>query len=258
MTRRTLMTLLMTASLGLMLPAGSLAQDAPPEPPDVDSLLKGLEHNLNFESRTAKITMIIANPRRTRTMEIFSYGRGLDESSMEFLAPAREKGTKMYRKGDEMWMYMPTVERTQKISGHMLRQGMMGSDMSYEDIMGSTNWDEVYDGIVDGLVDYEGSPHWKVVLTAKDDSVTYPKRVTYIDQKTLIPTMQELYALSGMLVKTWGMTDVQEIAGKQYPMTMRIEDKLKAGTYTEIKTSELKFGVEVPEEVFSLRWLERS
>jgi outer membrane lipoprotein-sorting protein len=201
--------------------------------------------------------MIVANKRRTKTMEMRSFGRGNDEASIEFTAPAREKGTKTYRKGDEMWMYMPAVERTQKISGHMLRQGMMGSDVSYEDMSGNTEWQADYDGTVEGAEDIDGRKHFKVVLKAKNDEVTYDKRVTFIDAETLIPTRQELYAISGMLVKTWEMSDVKEIDGRMYPMKMRIEDKLKDGTYTEIVTTELKFGVDVPGEVFSVRWLER-
>ena len=47
-------------------------------------------------------------------------------------------------------------------------------------------------------------------LKAKDDSVTYPKRVTYVDKQTFVPLKQELYALSGMLLKTWTMSDVKE------------------------------------------------
>jgi len=265
MLRRNLM---ISAGAALLLPSSAVAQPAVDlaavraaiargELPTVDQLLRGLEHNLNAETRTAKITMIVVNPRRTRTMELVSFGRGLDEAAMEFVAPAREKGTKMYRKGDEMWLYLPSVERTQKISGHMLRQGMMGSDMSYEDMSGNTDWNEEYEGVVRGKSDVGGRPHLEVVLTAKRPDITYQKRVTFIDEQTLVPTRQELYAISGMLVKTWEMSDVRQIDGRSYPMAMRIEDKLKNGTYTEIKTTELEFGVDLPTEVFSLRWLER-
>ena len=227
------------------------------ETPSVEQLLRGLEYNLNSETRTSALTMVVVNRRRTRTMELKTFGRGLDESSLEFTAPAREKGTRFYRKGDEMWMYLPSVERTQKISGHMLRQGMMGSDMSYEDMSGNTDWDEDYTGVVEGEEQIDGRAHFKVVLTAKNTEITYQKRVTFIDKETLVPSRQDLYALSGMLVKTWIMSDVKEIDGRRYPMTMRIEDKLKEGTYTEIKTTDLSFGVSLPDEVFSRRWLER-
>ncbi len=247
----------------LALPASGLAQETPVEAspdayPDVKALLSGFEDNLNFESRTTKMTMTVATSRRTRVYEMKAFGRGLDDAAIEYLSPARDAGTRMLRKGDEMWLYMPSVEKTQKISGHMLRQGMMGSDMSYEDMTGSTDWDEVYDGKITGKDKLDGRDHWVVELIANDDSVSYPKRISWVDVETLIPSKQELYALSGMLVKTWEMSEVQEFEnGRRFPMKMRIIDKLKEGSYTEIHTTELDFKVELTDEVFSMRWLER-
>ena len=56
-----------------------------------------------------------------------------------------------------------------------------------------------------------------------------------MDVETRIPTKQELFALSGMMVKRWSMSNVQTLEdGRQYPMTMRIEDTLRDGTYTAL------------------------
>ena len=60
-----------------------------------------------------------------------------------------------------------------------------------------------YDAVVAGAESLDGRSMWKVELTAKDDSVAYTRRVAWIDQETGVPTRQELYAVSGMLVKTW-------------------------------------------------------
>ena len=251
MIRRTFL-LTSAASLGCLASGTAWAEEV-----TVDMLLRGLEKNLNADARTSTNTMTVSNGRRVREYVMKGYGRGIDESAIEFLAPARDKGTKMLRKGDDMWLYMPSVERTQKISGHMLRQGMMGSDMSYEDITGSTDWAEVYTGTIIGIEQVDGRDHHRVELVAKSDDITYAKRVLWIDVETMIPTRQELYALSGLLVKAWEMSDVQETDGHKYPMKMRIEDKLKTGSYTEIHTTEISFDVALPEEVFSMRWIER-
>jgi outer membrane lipoprotein-sorting protein len=234
------------------------AADLPAATPTVDHLLNGLNETLNFETRSAKFRMTVVNPRRTKVYVLQSFSRGLEESVIEYLEPARERGTRYLRRADEMWMYLPSIERTQKISGHMLRQGMAGSDMSYEDMTSSTDWSDDYSGEVGEKVQIEGRDHWKVELTAKNEDVTYARRVILVDAETLIPTQQELYALSGMLVKTWTMSDVRALEdGRQYPFTMRITDKLRKGTYTQIETVEMTLGVEIEEEVFSVRWLER-
>jgi hypothetical protein len=238
--------------------AASPAFAQEPSTPSISELLAKLESNLNFDTRSTKLRMTITSDRRVKTLEMISYGRGLDESVIEFLEPARERGTRYLRKGDELWMYLPSIERTQKISGHMLRQGMAGSDMSYEDMTSSTDWDQQYNGAVTGQEALDGRPHWKVELTAKLPDVTYHRRVLWIDVETLIPTRQELFAVSGMLVKRWSMSDVRPLAdGRKYPFKMVIEDTLRQGSSTQIETLDLQLGVALEEEVFSIRWLER-
>ena len=110
-----------------------------------------------------------------------------------------------------------------------------------------------------GEADLDGRSCWRVEMTAVDDTVAYPRRVTWVDKETNIPLKQELYALSGMLLKTWTMGDIQPFeGGRQFPMRMVIEDHVRQGSRTIVEFSNLVFGVELEEEVFSRRWLERN
>lgn len=226
--------------------------------PTGDALMSAVDANLTFETRSSRIRMTVVNPRRTREFELVSYAQGPEVAAIAYLAPARDKGTKMLRKGDELWMYLPSVERTQKISGHMLRQGMMGSDMSYEDLLGANSWRGAYTATVLGTETYEGRAVFAVEMVAKDDSIAYPRRLAYVDQETLIPLKQDLFAVSGMLMKTWEMRDPTTFPnGRQFPMKMVIVDRLKEGTSTVIQLEDVVFGLELSEEVFTMRWLER-
>lgn len=224
--------------------------------PTADELLAKMDGNLTFEARKARMMMTIEG-RRKRTFEIVSYGRGEHDSTMEYLSPAREKGTRMLKLGDELWLYMPSVERVQKLSGHMLRQGMMGGDLSYEDLMSSSETRESYEAKILGEATVDGRSCWKLEMVAKDDAVTYPKRVSCIDKSTFIPLEQELYALSGMLLKTWTMSGVKQIGERHFPTKMEVRDHVKKDSVTTIEFKEIEFGIEFPREIFSLRWLER-
>ena len=121
----------------------------------------------------------------------------------------------------------------------MLRQGMMGSDISYEDMMESSSWLDAYNAEVTGSESAEGYDCWVIELTAKSDDVAYPKRKVWTDKVTLIPVKQELYAVSGVLLKTWLMTDIQEVEGRQYPTRMVIDDALQQGSKTEMRFTEM-------------------
>ena len=257
---KNLLFLLVTGSAGVATVTGTtLATQIPVEiaQPTAEELLRGMDSNLQFETRSARVTMTINDGKRIREMTIQTYGRGENESAMEYLTPEREKGTKMLKIDDQLWLYLPRAERVQKISGHMMRQGMMGSDVSYEDMMAGSEFEEMYTATVVGSEQLNGRLHWKVQALAKDNSVAYPKRMMWIDDAHRIPSKQELYALSGMLLKTWTMTDVQEVGGQMTPMRTEITDALRPGSSTVIVTSELQYGVDLADEVFSKRWLER-
>ena len=249
--------------LALLLGAPALADDPAPATaeasatPTAAELLASLDNNLQSESQKSTITMTVDDGRRVREFKMTAVARGRDSSAMEYLAPEREKGTRMLKVDDQMWLYLPRAERVQKLSGHMLRQGMMGSDMSYEDMLATDDFDDMYTATVLGSETIDGRKVWKLEALAKDNTVAYPKRLLWIDDEYRIPTKQELYALSGMLLKTWTMGDVKQVDGKNVPMRMEIKDALKEGSSTVIVTEELTFNVPLEDEVFSRRWLER-
>ncbi len=227
------------------------------ELPTVESLLQGIDTNMTYETRQIRAEMDVVKPKRSKHYEMLSYGRGVDESATEYLAPVRDAGTKMLKKGDELWIYLPSVEKVQKLSGHMLRQGMMGSDISYEDMMESGSWLDAYDAEVTGAETTQGRDCWVLELQAKREDVSYPKRKVWVDKETLVPVRQELFALSGVKLKSWLMLDPVQHDDRWYPTRMVIDDALQEGSYTEMRFSDMEFSVELEDEVFSMRWLER-
>jgi outer membrane lipoprotein-sorting protein len=247
-----------TAGLSMLLAGGlCLSTAAGAAPPTAEQVLDRLDHNLTFSARRTRMVMTVEG-RRTRSYELVSYGRGEEDAAVEYAAPPRDKGTRMLKLGDELWIYLPTVDKVQKISGHMLRQGMMGSDLSYEDMMASRELRKRYTATVAGEGTIDSRPCWKLELKAKDDGVTYPRRVSWIDKESFVPLRQELYALSGMLLKTWTMSDVKDFPGnRKFPTRMTIQDQVKKESVTRLEFKEIEFGVQFPQEIFSLRWLER-
>ncbi|MFT4623695.1 MAG: outer membrane lipoprotein-sorting protein [Myxococcota bacterium] len=259
---RILLSLFLTTALARPATAAEpTAEPAAEQPADVQptavELMAAMDKNLQSESQEATARMIVNDGRRVREFRMHSVSRGTTDSAVTYLEPEREKGTKMLKVEGQMWLYLPKAERVQKISGHMMRQGMMGSDVSYEDMMATDDFDEMYTAEVKGSEELDGRKQWVLLATAKDASVAYPKRTIWIDAEHMIPTKQELYALSGMLLKTWTMSDIKVIDGQNVPTKMVIADMLKEGSSTTILTEALTFDVPLEDETFSRRWLER-
>lgn len=75
----------------------------------------------------------------------------------------------MLKLEDKLWMYSPSTDRTIQISGHMLRQSVMGSDLSYEDMMEDPKLTNHYHAQVTDEQAVDGRECWILQLTASQD-----------------------------------------------------------------------------------------
>ena len=130
-------------------------------------ILIKMDQNTIAENRCATYTMVIRGRRRDRTMTIKSWVKGSEKSFSEYLAPAREKGTKMLKLRDQLWVYSPQSDRIIRIAGHMLRQSMMGSDFSYEDMMEDRSLKDTYNAEIMGSENFLAKDCWVIKLRQK-------------------------------------------------------------------------------------------
>lgn len=216
-----------------------------------DEIIDRVDKNMSAENRIVESSMTIHGKRNSRTMTSISYTVGDKQSFTEYLSPVREAGTKMLKLEDKLWIYSPSTDRTIQISGHMLRQSVMGSDFSYEDMMDDRELMDMYSAQIIGSEDIDGVKTHILELTAKVEDAAYYSRKMWIDANKYVPLREELFAKSGQLLKQTNLSDVQKIQGKWFPMTMVYKDMLKKGNGTEIHITNIKFNQEIPEYIFT-------
>lgn len=236
--------IILLISLTLYTAVSIIAQDA-------DKILADIDKNMSADSRIVESTMIVHGKRNDRTMTSKGYSIGTTKSFSEYLSPAREKGTKMLKLDKEMWVYSPSTDRTIMISGHMLRQSVMGSDLSYEDMMDDRKLSEIYTPKITGKENYDGRECYIMELITKVDDAAYHSQKLWIDTEKIIPLKEELYAKSGQLLKRVLLSDIQKVQGRWYPMKMNYKDMLKDGEGTDWIITKIEFDKPIPAHIFS-------
>ena len=219
---------------------------------NADSIMKAMDENLNAESRIVTSKMVVRGRRSNRTIESKSWIVGTDLAFTEYLSPPREAGTKMLKLGEKLYTYSPQTDRVIQISGHMLRQSVMGSDMSYNDMMEDRPIEELYDATIEGSAKVDGRDHWIMVLDAKVKGLSYPKRRSWVDKEYLLPIKEELYAKSGKLLKTASLKGIKKIQGRWFPSKFVYKDELKRNSKgTEWIIDNIEFNKKIPDSRFS-------
>ncbi|MEA3496844.1 MAG: outer membrane lipoprotein-sorting protein [Bacteroidota bacterium] len=219
--------------------------------PDAKAILDKIDKNMSSENRVFTSEMLIHGRRVTRTIASKTYSVGENKSFTEYLSPARQQGTKMLKLEDELWIYSPSTDRTIKIAGHMLKQSLMGSDLSYEDMMDDSKLSEIYNAKVIGEEIYDERDCWIIELIAIKKDVTYQKRKIWVDKNRYVPLKEELFAKSGQLLKKTTLSNIKKIEGRWYPTKIVFKDVLKKGEGTEFIIKEIKFNQEISEYLFT-------
>lgn len=219
--------------------------------PDGAALLEKVDQNMSSKNRIFESSMTIHGKRNSRTIASKTMSEGTQKSFTEYLSPASEKGTKMLKLKGQLWIYSPSTDRIIQISGNMLRQSVMGSDLSYEDMMDDRKLTTVYSAKVTGEEKIGDRKTFVVKLTAKVEDVAYYSQKMWIDQERFVPLKEELYAKSGQLLKRVELKDVQKIQGRWFPATILYKDMLKDGSGTEFKMTALKFNQNIPDYIFT-------
>ena len=217
----------------------------------VTEIIKKIDFNLNSKNRFMKSKMIIYGRRASRTIVSESWVVGVNKAFTEYTYPAREAGSKMLKIDDRLYIYSPQTDRIIQISGHMLRQSVMGSDMSYNDILEDKPLSDIYKATLEGEELINERKCYIIYLEAIIEGLAYPKRRAWVDIEYFLPIKEELYAKSGKLLKSSSMDGIRKIQDRWFPTVFIFKDELKKGSQgTEWIIDEISFNVEIPDSRF--------
>jgi outer membrane lipoprotein-sorting protein len=143
----------------------------------------------------------------------------------------------------------------------MLKESMMGSDMSYEDTIENDKLSVRYDPVLAGseVWNFNGVNRgcWVLDLSAKKRTESYPKQKLWIDKETGDLVHYELYALSGAKLKEYTLIRVEVIGGRRFPVEGEMRDLLRRGSKTTFVMRNVTLDRPIADSVFSIRNLER-
>jgi len=239
----------LTRFLTLILGAGVFLAAAAEENPE--AVLKKIDENRVSGNKVVLSEMIIHGRRGSRTLSLKSWIQGTEKSFSEYLDPPRERGTKMLKLKDQLWTYYPSSDRIILIAGHMLRQSVMGSDLSYEDMLEDPGLSGNYAPRIDSKETLLERPCWIMSLDAKRADAAYPRRRIWVDRERYTVLREELFARSGKQLKTTTVESVRRFGNRWVPDHVRFKDVMNEGQGTEFVIKEIEFDAAIPDAIFS-------
>lgn len=242
------------AAAGVLAPAWGGAQ---PAPPGGREIVEKLEQLLWADTMQGEFDMRIVTPRWERTLSLRVWMDRPKRSFVRVLAPAKEAGIGSLRIGDEMWNYLPAVERTVKIPPSMMLQPWMGSDFTNDDLVKQSSAIDDYVQAVASRDTVDGQLLWKVEALPRPEAAVVWGRIVYWVHGDFIPVKEEFYSDRGELVRVMTFSDVRPVGGRAIPTRWDMRPLGKPGHSTTIVVKDAKYNVALDEEIFTQRNLQK-
>jgi len=224
---------------------------------DAAAIVKRLEKLMRGQTSIANYSMHVKSKRFNRKLEIQAWSSGLDKAFVRIKSPAREKGITFLKIGNDLWQYIPRIERVMKIPPSMMLQSWMGSDFTNDDMVKESSMSEDYLPSLSA----EDKDTWTLELKAKEEAgVVWDKLILKVPKAYEIPSLIEYYDEEGTLVRRLSHRNYQKLEDRFFPMDWLMEslEGDRSGRTTEISVLSIAFDQPLDEQrIFSKHALKK-
>ena len=228
------------------------AQETPRDIIDrVDRIMRG-----DSSRGTATMEVVTEHWNRSITMDVWSLGT--EYSLVRVTQPAREAGTGTLKAEQDIWNYLPKVDRTIKIPASMMSGSWMGSHFTNDDLVKESRLIEDFDIEIGFEGERDGVKVWEFTLTPKPEAPVVWGSIEYrVRKDDYMPIWARYYDEDGELSRTLEFSEFRTMGGRIVPAVMNMRPADKPGERTTMLYDHLEFDIDLDKSFFSLQTLKR-
>jgi len=216
---------------------------------DLRELIRTVEQQYTGQSSFSEVEMTVVTGHWERHLKMESWSLGRERFLIRILAPVKEKGVATLKVENEVWNYLPKVDRVIRIPPSMMGGAWMGSHITNDDLVKANHIDQDYDFT---LLE-ETSESWRIEGIPKSDApVIWGKIIYQIRKEQLVPSQIDYFDEEDILVRRILFDDVQTVSGRTIPLKMTVLPLEKPKEKTIMHYRKLQFDVDLKENFFSL------
>lgn len=234
--------------IGLLLsPSIASAEDLTAQ----DIIRKAMDH-YRGQTSYSEMTMIIHRSDWERSMTMRAWSEGDKHTLVRVVEPKKDAGNGTLSVDGNMWTYTPKINRVIKIPSSMMSQNWMGSDFSNKDVSKDTTIIEDYDHTLLLISEQDGHQVYTIEsIPHEEAAVVWGKEVMLVRDDWIL-VEQQFWDQDGELVKTLKSLEVAEMDGRTVATVLRMAKEDAPGEWTEMRTAQVDFDVELPTNLFTL------
>lgn len=218
----------------------------------VDRIMRG-------DSSRSTVEMLVSTKQWQRATRMTIWSEKTDNVLIRIEEPKKDAGTATLRTGQNMWNYLPKIDRVVRVPASMMMASWMGSHFTNDDLVKQSRLVRDYDIETTFEGSRDGVPVYEFTLMPKPDApVVWGKIVYLVRQADTLPISARFFAEDGALKSVATFGDYALMDGRMVPTRLRMTPQDKPGEFTEMHYLALAFNVTMPPNMFALNSLRGS
>ncbi len=219
-------------------------------------IVKKIDELYRSSTSAGEMEMEIITPNWQRTLRMKVWTKGMNKTFIRILAPQKEKGVATLRLGNEMWNFLPNVNKVIKIPPSMMMSSWMGSDFTNDDLVGEFTLLEDFTYKLITPEEAEAGLLYLEAIPREDLPIVWGRIVTAVRQEDYLPVWDKYYDEKGNLMRVIHFKDIKLFGSRKIPATMELIPQNKQGQKTVIRYVAMEFDKKLDDAIFSLRNLQ--
>ena len=227
---------------------------------DIDprAIIDRADRILRGDSSHGQVEMTVITKRWKRTLELEIWSEGTDKALIQILQPKKEAGTVTLKVKNDIWNYLPKIDRTIRVPSSMMMGAWMGSHFTNDDLVKGSRLIRDYDIELTFQGEREGTPVYELVLTPRPQAPVVWGRILYrIRRADLMPLWARYYDEDGELKRILSFEEFKTMGQRVIPSVLKLVPADKPEEYTRMTYRWIEFDLPIPDRTFSLSALRR-
>ena len=200
------------------------------------------------------ISMTVVRPGWTKDIRFKIWTDEYVKALIQITYPAKDKGQTYLRRDNDLWNWLPNIQKTIKLSSTLMSQPWMGSDFSNEDLLNKSSFLNDYEHSFIIIENIDDIRCFKLLLTPKADAaVVWEMVYLWISVDGFDQLKAEFFTENRQLVRTMSAFDIKNFGEVSIPSRIIMEPAMKSGHKTEIFVNEYQTNLPIDESFFSIQ-----
>jgi uncharacterized membrane protein YjdF len=226
--------------------------------PTADEIIKRSLERYNDINLITEVTMKVVRPSWQSEVGFNLWALSDDYALVVITSPAQDRGQAFLKRKSDLWHWIPSIDRTIRMSEALLSQSWMGSDFALNDVLRNNSMADHYHATLNGKETIDDfTCHHITLLPHNDAPVVWGKVETWIEKDTYDQIRAIFYDDQGNMVQQMDARGYNSHNKRRMPEFITMTPLLRQGHHTIMHFTRYDLNKKLDEGFFSHQQMRR-